>query len=361
MNAAEPRGLRELQRALTVNGMPALADVLRDTVPRIERDNKHGDQAAWRSIVDDLPAIDASSCDFNAPAVRIGEANDCDDEARARLRRLLLRLKPWRKGPFDVFGVRIDSEWRADWKWARLADAIGDLRGRRVLDVGCGNGYYLWRMLGGGAALALGIDPGRLFAAQFDALKRYRPDAPAFVLQMTDEQFPVGDGDGAGDGDGGDGDRGDGAGAGIDSVGDSDGDNGFDTVFSMGVLYHRRDPRAHLRRLLAFARPGGEVVVESLVSDGGADDVLAPPSRYAKMRNVHAIPSAPALEKWLRAAGAADIRLLDITATTPAEQRATEWMTFESLADFLAPGRPHLTIEGHPAPKRAVFLCRRPN
>jgi len=356
-----------LERALVAGGMPQLADALRDTVQRIERAQQHGDQAAWRRIIGDLPAIDASSFDFTAPAVRIGEARDCDDETRARLRRLLLRLTPWRKGPFEVFGVRIDSEWRADMKWARLAGAI-DLRGRRVLDVGCGNGYYLWRMVGGGAKLALGIDPGRLFTVQFAALKRYCPAAPAFVLPLADDEFPGGDGGDGDVGDGGDGDgEGDGASDGA-GIGDGDGVGGgennitnFDTVFSMGVLYHRRDPHAHLRRLLAFARPGGEVVVESLVVDGGAGDVLVPPGRYAKMRNVHAIPSARALESWLRAAGAADIRLLDITATTPAEQRATEWMTFESLADFLRPARPHLTVEGHPAPKRAIFICRRPN
>jgi len=374
MHAGELRRDHGLHHALTTHGMPALADALRAALQRIEKEQPHGDQAKWQRIIDDLPVIRASSFDFNARAVRIGDAGDGDDATRAKLRRLLLQLNPWRKGPFDVFGARIDSEWRADMKWARLADAI-DLRGRCVLDVGCGNGYYLWRMLGGGAKLALGIDPGRLFIAQFDALKRYCPDAPVFVLPLADDEFPGGDGDGVragdgvrvGDGDGvGDGVRvGDGVHVGDGDVGDNTITVNFDTVFSMGVLYHRRDPRAHLRRLLAFARPGGEVVVESLIidgDDGGGDgEVLTPPGRYAKMRNVHAIPSARALASWLRDAGAVDIRHISATVTTPTEQRATEWMTFESLPDFLAPDRPHLTVEGHPAPKRAIFLCRRAN
>ncbi len=241
-------------------------------------------------------------------------------------------MNPWRKGPFELFGVRIDSEWRSNLKWERLAATIR-LRNRRVLDVGCGNGYYLWRMLGQGARIALGIDPGQLFIAQFNALKRYCPDRPAFVLPLKSAQFPVDTGAG---------------------------DAGFDTLFSMGVLSHRRDPHGHLRELLAFARPGGELIVETLVVDGDADTVLIPPGRYAKMRNVHAIPSPLALEAWLRNSGATDIRLLDASRTTTAEQRATEWMQFESLANFLAPADTTKTLEGHPAPQRAIFFCRRP-
>ncbi|MEW8068099.1 MAG: DUF1698 domain-containing protein, partial [Candidatus Thiodiazotropha endolucinida] len=44
--------------------------------------------------------------------------------------------------------------------------------------------------------------------------------------------------------------------------------------------------------------------------------------------------------------------------TTIEEQRATEWMRFESLADYLDPADRSLTIEGYPAPRRAVFVAR---
>ena len=318
--------------------MEKLAVPLMTGAQRACQFNPHGDREKWRGVVEGLPDFTASSRDFTRPTIRIGDPRDCDDETRARIKGLLLRLKPWRKGPFELFGVTIDGEWRANLKWRRLAKKITSLRGRRVLDVGCGNGYYLWQMLGQGATIALGIDPGQLFIAQFNALKRYCPDCPAFVLPLTSEQFPVG--------------------SGVDERGSSG--IGFDTVFSMGVLSHRRDPHGHLRELINFTRPGGELVVETLVVDGDKDTVLIPAGRYAKMRNVHAIPSPLALEEWLRQSGATDIQLLDVSKTTTDEQRVTEWMQFESLADFLDPQDATKTIEGHPAPHRGIFLCRRP-
>ena len=318
--------------------MGKLAAPLLTATQRACQTNPHGTLEKWRGVVERLPDLTASSRNFARPTVRIGDPRDCDDETRARIKELLLQLKPWRKGPFELFGVTIDGEWRANLKWRRLAKKITSLRGRRVLDVGCGNGYYLWQMLGQGATIALGIDPGQLFIAQFNALKRYCPDCPAFVLPLTSEQFPVG--------------------SGVDERGSSG--IGFDTVFSMGVLSHRRDPHGHLRELINFTRPGGELVVETLVVDGDKDTVLIPASRYAKMRNAHAIPSPLALEEWLRQSGATDIQLLDVSKTTTAEQRVTEWMQFESLADFLDPKDATKTIEGHPAPQRGIFLCRRP-
>ncbi|MGR3985235.1 MAG: tRNA 5-methoxyuridine(34)/uridine 5-oxyacetic acid(34) synthase CmoB [Gammaproteobacteria bacterium] len=325
MRAAEA-GLR---RALQSNHLAELAEPLMERAELAWRGNRHGDLEKWRRALAGLDGLRASSHDFARDAVRIGAARDCDDAARARAKQLLLQLQPWRKGPFDFFGMRIDAEWRADCKWARIAGSI-DLRGRRALDIGCGNGYYLWRMLGAGASLALGIDPAQLFIAQFAACKRHCPARPAFALPLTCEAFPRG--------------------AGLP---------GFDAVFSMGVLSHRRDPHAHLREALQCARPGGEVIIETLVLEDDAERVFIPPGRYAKMRNVRSIPSPPMLADWLRQAGACGIRLLDISRTTPAEQRATEWMQFESLADFLDPADAAKTIEGHPAPCRAIFLCTR--
>ena len=134
----------------------------------------------------------------------------------------------------------------------------------------------------------------------------------------------------------------------------------FDTVFSLGVLYHRRAPAEHLAELMGFLRPGGELALESLVIPGAGDAELVPAARYAQMANVWSIPTTGRLESWLQRAGFIEVRTVDVNQTSTREQRHTEWMAFQSLADFLDPHNPDLTIEGYPAPRRAVLVATRP-
>ena len=273
-----------------------------------------------------LPAIKPSTIDLSASSVRIGEAADLDAATAAKVEYQLRILHPWRKGPYTVFGIDIDTEWRSDWKWARLQPHISPLKGRYVLDVGCGNGYHAWRMAGEEAALVVGIDPTMLFVMQYQALQQYMPQVPVYLLPLGIEQLPQ-------------------------KL------SGFDTLFSMGVLYHRRSPIDHLYQIRTLLRSGGELVLETLVVDGGFDTVLVPQGRYAKMRNVWFIPSALALERWLARCGFRNIRLVNEAVTSLEEQRSTQWMTFDSLPDFLDPDDRRLTIEGLPAPKRAVLVA----
>lgn len=124
----------------------------------------------------------------------------------------------------------------------------------------------------------------------------------------------------------------------------------------MGVLYHRRSPIDHLLALHGALRPGGQLLLETLVVDN-EDKILVPAGRYAKMRNVWFLPSPDLLAVWLRRAGFRDVATVDVTATTVEEQRQTSWMQFESLADFLDPADNSLTCEGYPAPKRAIVTA----
>lgn len=287
----------------------------------------HGHLSQWQTQLAALPELRADVVDLATPAVTIGSAQGCSATQRSRLEQGLRRFHPWRKGPFSLFGIEIDSEWRSDMKWARVAPHLSDLAGRRVLDVGCGNGYYGWRMLGAGAGLVIGIEPMLLFNMQFQACRRYLPDVPFAVLPVGVEDMPPAT-------------------------------RLFDTVFSMGVLYHRRQPQEHIAELSGCLRGGGELVLETLVIDGGREEVLVPQGRYAKMRNVWAIPSCLTLEGWLRDGGFRDIRIVDVTRTTVTEQRRTEWMHFESLGDFLDPGDDNRTVEGYPAPLRATVVAR---
>jgi tRNA (mo5U34)-methyltransferase len=52
--------------------------------------------------------------------------------------------------------------------------------------------------------------------------------------------------------------------------------------------------------------------------------------------------------------------MVAVTDTTVHEQRSTEWMPFESLAEALDPDDPSRTIEGLPAPMRAIVICKSP-
>lgn len=303
-----------------------------DTLPETVAESferGHGDLAKWRAVVGELPKIKPSSIDLSSNRVRIGRADDVDGETATEIERQLRILHPWRKGPYSVFGIDIDTEWRSDWKWARLQQHISPLKGRHVLDVGCGNGYHAWRMAGDGAELVAGIDPTMLFVMQYQALQQYMPQAPVYVLPLGIEHLPQ-------------------------KL------NGFDTVFSMGVLYHRRSPIDHLHELRALLRAGGELVLETLVVDGGVDTILVPQGRYAKMRNVWFIPSVLALERWLARCGFRNIRTVDVAVTSLDEQRSTDWMTFDSLPDFLDPNNRSLTVEGLPAPKRTVIIADAP-
>lgn len=288
-------------------------------------DRPHGDLARWRRAVEALPAGPAK-CVLDQDTVRVGAADRIKD--RDALRLTLEGLIPWRKGPFEFFGEHLDCEWRSDWKWRRVAPHLSDLRGRRVLDVGCGSGYHGWRMVGAGARFVLGIDPTILFLMQYLAVKRYAREAPFWFAPLRMEELP----------------------AGLQA---------FDTVFSMGVLYHRRSPLDHLLELRDALRPGGELVLETLVVEGDERTVLMPGERYAAMRNVFFLPSAAHLAIWLERCGFRDIRCVDESVTSTDEQRGTEWMRFQSLPDFLDPTDPTRTREGYPAPRRAILLAQR--
>lgn len=316
---------RVLLQALEQAGADEWVKILPDQLRQAFAFETHGDLLRWQQAVQDMPELLASSKTLQND-VTVGLATDISELERQKLSQELQKLHPWRKGPYSLFGVEIDTEWRSDWKWDRLASQISPLANRQVLDVGCGNGYHCWRMLGAGAKLVVGVDPTLLSVMQFQAVRKLYGDAAIFVLPLGVEDIPA-------------------------QL------RVFDTVFSMGVLYHRRSPIDHLLELKGCLRAGGELVLETLVIEGGINQVLMPEQRYAQMRNVWFLPSCETLMLWMRRCGYRNIRLVDVTKTTVAEQRSTDWMRFHSLRDFLDPFDTNLTCEGLPAPLRAIFIA----
>lgn len=292
-----------------------------------QRESLHGHFKNWDRSVEHLPALTPETLDLLHSVT--ADSSHLSARQRDGIEKLLRNLMPWRKGPFSLYGVTIDTEWRSDWKWERVLPHISSLAGRTVLDVGCGSGYHMWRMLGAGANLVVGIDPMQLFLCQFEAVRKLLGnDQRAHLLPLGIEQLPE--------------------------------LKAFNTVFSMGVLYHRRSPLDHLFQLKNQLVSGGELVLETLVVEGDDLQVLVPGERYAQMRNVYFIPSTGALKNWLEKCGFVDVRIADYSVTSTDEQRRTSWMTSESLAEFLDPNDPTKTVEGYPAPLRAVLVATKP-
>ncbi|EPC01290.1 tRNA methyltransferase [Litchfieldella anticariensis FP35 = DSM 16096] len=322
---------RDLYHAFVDQGLDTWLSRLPEQLARGLDRKRYGDLPAWEKAVAKLPALPTERqvwLDHDTVTVEL----PLSDAQRRQSENLLRKLAPWRKGPYSLGGIHIDTEWRSDWKWQRVAPHLSPLPGRRVLDVGGGSGYHAWRMAGAGAAFVLVIDPSPRFYYQFHAVRHFVGDADGGCTHF----LPVG----------------------IEDVPAKL--EAFDTVFSMGVLYHRPSPLEHIQQLKDALRPGGELVLETLVVDGDETTVLLPGERYAAMPNVYFLPSSSALSQWLTRCGFDNVRVVDEAVTSLDEQRATQWMTFQSLADFLDPEDRSRTLEGYPAPRRAVLVANKP-
>jgi tRNA (mo5U34)-methyltransferase len=315
-----------LYQQLAELDLPEWQQTLQPVIEPALYQNSHGKREKWLSLIDNLPDIQPPNINLNQSPIQFGEKSDLDSPQWQQLKYSLQQLMPWRKGPIEIFGHYIDCEWRSDWKWHRIQPFLPPLKNKLILDIGAGNGYYCLRMAGEKAGLALGIDPILLYSMQFLAMKKYTASTPAHILPIGIERLPR-------------------------NV------NEFDLVFSMGVFYHRKSPIEHLFECHHRLKPGGQLILETLVIDGDEGQVLVPGDRYANMRNVWFLPTTQTLESWLKRCKFQSIKVIDETVTSLNEQRSTEWMTFQSLKDNLDPNDQSKTIEGYPAPKRVVIIA----
>ncbi len=278
--------------------------------------------APLRKALRNLPDIEDVEIELD-DWIKITSNQKISEKSMESILETALMMKPWRKGPFDLFGIRIDSEWRSYMKYNLLRPYL-DLEGKKVADVGCNNGYYMFRMLEFSPDFILGIDPSPLFFTQFELINRYiRNDRLRYEL-LGIEHMP-----------------------GFADM--------FDTVLCLGVLYHRSDPVTALKSLKRSLKRGGELILDTFVIEGDEPVCLVPESTYSKIRNIHFVPTVTALENWCKKAGFVRFEVLENVKTKTEEQRRTEWMEGESLREFLHPDNHDLTIEGYLAPRR-VFV-----
>lgn len=310
---------------------------LPDWLSTIKNKDRYAHAPYYESVINKLPEVLPNDIDLNHACITAKVAFEHSDYRKTEA--LLKNLMPWRKGGFiigdETHQIHIDTEWRSDLKWDRVLPHISDLSGKRVLDVGGGSGYHGFRMLGAGASSVVVIDPSCLFYHQFMAIRHFLGEMTNRFGQSPIHFIPVG----------------------LEEL-----PNGglFHTVFCMGVLYHRASPFDCLLQLKNQLLKGGELVLETLVVEGDENTVLVPKDRYAMMNNVYFLPSVAALTLWLEKAGFVDVHCVDISTTTSDEQRATDWMTYHSLSDFLDPDDDSKTIEGYPRPVRAVMVAKKP-
>ena len=275
----------------------------------------------WKKIISNLPLINTTKVDLlNGITVQ----GKWDSKDKQRTEEDLMQLVPWRKGPFMIQDIFIDAEWQSNMKWERVLDLNIELKGKNILDVGSGNGYYGFRMLGKGAEFVVCLEPNVSHLTQFLVLNHFiNSDRIKMVPRRIEEISFL--------------------------------DKCFDLVFSMGVLYHQRNPESHLNLLASHLKEGGQIILETLIVPDEYGQALIPKSSYANMSNVWFIHTRKGLEDLINKLGLKILKMGPSVKTMPEEQRATKWMPFRSLVDGLSQGLDR-TVEGLPSPDRVVLV-----
>lgn len=282
----------------------------------------------YRTPFEALRKFPAKHVACNSDWVQIGTADEITGTAQKEIESHLRTFMPWRKGPFSVYGTQVDSEWQSQRKWQRLVDYLPDMEGKIVADIGCSNGYYMFRMAPYKPEIVIGFEPSIQHYYCFKGLNSMAGQKNLHIDLLGVEHlnlFP----------------------------------ECFDILFLMGIIYHRSSPVECLRHIFASLRPGGTLILETQAIPGETETALFPEKTYAKVPGTYFVPTASCLKNWLSRAGFSDIDLFCQHPMSSLEQRRTDWMTFESYTDFLDPLDSSKTIEGYPAPDRVFARARK--
>ncbi len=282
----------------------------------------------YKDAVQAVTDIKSETFDFSGDVVKIGQASDLSGDQAERFQKSLETFRPWKKGPFELFGTEIDAEWRSDLKWNRILDEIGSLKNRRVADIGCHNGYYMFRMAEHNPACVIGFEPTPKHFWNFQLMQNVVQHERLTFELLGVEHFDL-----------------------YPSF--------FNTIFCLGILYHHTDPIGLLRKLRSSLEPKGEIVIDCQGIPGDEPIALVPENRYAKARGIWFLPTQSCLENWVSRAGYSNIRCIHAQPLSTDEQRRTEWAPIDSLAEFLDPEDPTRTVEGYPAPWRYYIVAQK--
>jgi tRNA (mo5U34)-methyltransferase len=274
----------------------------------------------YQEAIKNLPQYDNVEVGLgDKVTVNISSLNESE---AIQIKESALLMKPWRKGPFQINDLFIDSEWQSQIKY-NLLEPHFDLKDKIVGDIGCNNGYYLFRMLAHAPKKLIGFDPSAIYYSQFQFINHFiKSDIVYELLGVEHVAFY---------------------------------EHKFDVLFCLGVLYHRSDPVMMLKSLFKGLNKGGELILDTFMIDGEGEMCLTPKDRYSKIPNIYFVPTVSALINWCHRAGFEKVEILETMVTEHNEQRKTEWIDTQSLEDFLDPNDATKTVEGYPAPKRVYI------
>ncbi|EAH7700101.1 tRNA 5-methoxyuridine(34)/uridine 5-oxyacetic acid(34) synthase CmoB [Campylobacter jejuni] len=272
--------------------------------------------------IQELKALNLA-CNFSlGNSVNLSTNSQAKDEILA----IAKELKPWRKGPFKIDDLFIDTEWQSFIKFNILKPFMNEISQKCVADIGCNNGYYMFKMLEFNPVKLIGFDPSIKYRLQFELINALAKTPIKYELLGVED---------------------------LPSYGLK-----FDVIFCLGVIYHRSDPIKMLKDLKAGLNKNGVVFLDTMYIEDEREIALVPNKTYSKIPNIYFVPSISALKNWCERAGFKEFEVLATKKTDENEQRKTEWIDSFSLENFLDPKDKNLTIEGYEAPKRVYIRIK---
>ncbi len=278
------------------------------------------DREKWMTWKNILPLREVlKSLEDGSWSIEFGDVIKISGEQPKNVEEIARLMMPWRKGPFKLFDTFIDAEWQSNIKYNLLRKHF-NLKDKRVADIGCNNGYYLFRMQEDKPKSLVGFDPSPLYKTQFDFINHFAKSEIVYELLGVEHlEFY---------------------------------EEKFDIIFCLGVLYHRSDPVAMLKSLYRGLDKQGEVILDTFYIEGEDEICLCPESSYSKISNIYFVPTIKALKNWCLKAGFKGFEVLETLVTDINEQRKTSWIEGQSLENFLDENDKTKTVEGYPAPAR---------
>lgn len=282
----------------------------------------------FRDILNNLPFISMKLQYSPQGVVQFVPPRNLSQEEIDIISKAVKDLCAWKKGPFQISDLLIDTEWKSNLKWDRLLPHLEDLQDKVILDIGCNNGYFMYRMAAHHPKIVLGIDPVIPLQAQYKFLNHFAP-----LENMFHELW------------------------GVEHLVHFR--KTFDCIFSLGILYHHRHPLEQLLNIREALVPGGTLYLETIGIKGEDSLCLFPEGKYAAMRNIWFLPTLSCLINWLKRCQFIEVEVISTSWDKEKEQRATQWNPDFSYSEQIDPQNPHLSVEGYPAPERFMLRAKK--